>query len=305
MHPRNILTVLAAVLLLSACAGHKSWWASKEAWYMEETGEAPMGVDVFYIASTQVLSETDGNGNETYQVFLTPEERGFFTKEYNYAREMFTDSLNFYAPYYHQYTLESLNLDKDRRSEILKKVSDEVIDAFDYYMKHFNGGRPFILAGFSQGGMLAIELMKRMDEEVYSRMVAAYVIGNRITCEDLSHPHIRPADDADGWGETVSFNTVTSTESIWEPAAGGAVTCINPVNWRTDSTPATFTFNEDTITVRVGQDHHVLIAEGLDENDYIFEPLKAFCKPGNLHHWDIKFYKDFISRNALHRAYSK
>ena len=305
MHPRNILTVLAAVLLLSACAGHKSWWASQEAWYMQETGEAPMGVDVFYIASTQVLSETDGNGNETYQVFLTPEERDFFTKEYNYAKEMFTDSLNFYAPYYHQYTLESLNLDKASRSEILKKVSDEVNDAFDYYMKHFNGGRPFILAGFSQGGMLVVELLKHMSDKEYSRMVAAYSIGNQIRQEDLSHPHIIPADGPDSWGQTISFNTVTTTESIWDAVAGEAVTCINPVNWRTDDTPATFSYREDSITVHVDQDCHVLIAEGIEDSEYIFEPLSGFCKPGNLHHWDIKFYKDFISRNALHRAYSK
>lgn len=305
MHPRNILTALAAVLLLSACAGQKSWWASPEAWYMPDNGEAPMGADVFYIASTQVPSESDTSGDEVFRILLTPDERALFTKEYNFAKAMFTDSLNFFAPYYHQYTLESLRFDKDRRSEILSDVAEEVIEAFDYYMDHFNGGRPFILAGFSQGGMLVLELLKHLDDEEYSRLVAAYSIGNQLCSEDLLHPHIIAADGPDGWGQTVSFNTVTTLSSIWDVVSGDAVTCINPVNWRTDATPATFTYREDSITVHVDQDRHVLVAEGIEESEYIFEPLSGFCKPGNLHHWDIKFYKDFIGSNALHRAYDK
>ncbi len=305
MHQRNILTALLAVLLLSSCAGHRSWWASPEAWYMENAGEAPMGVDVFYIASTQVLSETDGNGDITYQALLTPEERDFYTKEYDYARAMFTDSLNFFGPYYHQYTLESLNLDQASMSEIQKKVADEVNDAFDYYMKHFNGGRPFIIAGFSQGGMLTVELLKHMSDKEYSRMVAAYSIGNQIRKEDLSHPHIIAADGPNGWGQTISFNTVTTLSSIWDVVSGDAVTCINPVNWCTDDTPASFQFKDDVVTIHVDQDRHVLIAEGIEDSEYIFEPLSGFCKPGNLHHWDLLFYREFIGGNAIHRAYGK
>lgn len=36
----------------------------------------------------------------------------------------------------------------------------DIEHAFDYYLKHYNQGRPFILAGHSQGAKSVIELLK-------------------------------------------------------------------------------------------------------------------------------------------------
>ena len=51
---------------------------------------------------------------------------------------------------------------------------EDISAAFDYYMDNYNEGRPFVLAGFSQGGKAVVELVKHAPAEVLERMVAAY-----------------------------------------------------------------------------------------------------------------------------------
>ena len=61
---------------------------------------------------------------------------------------------NIYAPYYRQidatYQL-SLPSGASRRRTSRAPPSTDVIAAFEYYLKHYNHGRPFILAGALAG----------------------------------------------------------------------------------------------------------------------------------------------------------
>ncbi len=75
----------------------------------------------------------------------------------------------------------------------------DVYAALDYYFKHYNQGRPFILAGHSQGSMmLKIALTDYFKEhtDYLERMVAAYVIGFSITTDDLE---ANPASQMRSW----------------------------------------------------------------------------------------------------------
>jgi len=237
-----------------------------------------------------------------FNAVLDSTERAAFRKEINYAhRAFFPDSLNFYAPYYHQATMNGL-LDS-LALEYLALASSELCRDFDYYMQHFNGGRPFILAGFSQGGMMVLELLRHMSEEQYSRLVAAYLIGCGLNADDLSHAHIVAAQGALDTGVCVSFNTVSDTCGIWQLAYRDAVTCINPVTWSTDSAPADFYFPgrgkipAQDLTVAIDPEAHVLVVP-----DFVSEAT-PYWSAQCLHHFDILFYSDFIRRNALDRAY--
>ena len=113
----------------------------------------------------------------------------------------------------------------------------DVRRAFAHYLKHQNQGRPFVLAGFSQGALIALELMREMDDSTYARMVAAYIIGTNISREMLdSVPRIRPAQRADDTGVTICYNSVRDAScTLWPRSA----VAINPVNWQTDDTEAT------------------------------------------------------------------
>ncbi len=296
--------VSAAVLFcLSACSEGGSVWDSHEAWYDPDRPIQEGLADVFYVLSTNVLESFDESGDEAYRAVLAPEEVSMMDMELDYMKASFGDSLNFVAPYYHQFTMHSLSLPEGEFDAVYEDVADEVCGAFDYYMEHLNGGRPFILAGFSQGAMIVLDIVKHLPDSQKDRFVAAYMMGYRLSEEDLLDPNVRAADDADGWGEVISFNSVASPDAIWPQVASDAAACINPLNWCTDMTPAELVFDGDMASVEVDTLSNVLIVKGLDMDKYHFAPLDGYCAPGNLHHWDILFYNEAIKENAMHRAY--
>ena len=61
-------------------------------------------------------------------------------------------------------------------------------------------------------------------------------------------------------------------------------------------------FEGDTLSVSVDTAHQVLLVTSPSIQNYRFPILDTFCRPGNLHHWDLLFYRDYIRQNALRRV---
>ena len=104
--------------------------------------------------------------------------------------------------------------------------------------------------------------MKILSEDVRQLMVAAYVLGYKITPADtLVAPWIIGAKDSADIGVTICYNSVSDVNHIKPVVSSPNVMCINPVNWRTDSTPATL---HDTIIVTLSTEYNVLQLDGFD-----------------------------------------
>lgn len=292
-----------ACLFTGACTATK--WADERNWYQSTQEVNDSLVDVFYFVSTEVLEEKDEAGRDLFLSLNTEEERKSLLAEMEYARDMFGDSVNFFSPFYSQFTVSSMKQPTETWKAIRAEASKDAAEAFRYYIKHKNHRRPFILVGFSQGSMHLVDVLKKMNKDIYQRMIAAYCLGYRLSKEELEYPHIKPAQDKDANGVIVSFNSVSDTCAIWPLVSKGAAVCTNPINYRTDSEPATLIFQDDTMTVSVEPTHNVLLVKGENMDAYSFPPLADFCKPGNLHHWDLLFYRNAIRQNALRRAYQK
>ncbi len=316
-HIKNSIVILALLAIASSCnlsnnsaqtSSNESPWESDSAWYLSNTPKSNDKIDLFYIVSTNVLSAEDENSNVAYQSQLTESDRKALDAEFRYVEKHFSQSdFNYFAPYYHQFTFEAINLAPEKYQKVYASVSDEICQAFDYYMEHQNNGRRYALVGFSQGGMLVLDLLKHMTDEQYNRMVAAYAIGYRITEEDCKNKHICPAKGETETGVTISFNSALSTDGLWPLVAEDAVTCINPVNWKTDSTPATFTYENEEHTVSIDKQTNILIVKTNRpeyyrkwNNNPAFQNAKVHLDC--LHHWDLLFYSDFIHDNILKRA---
>lgn len=285
-----------------------SFWSKPEAWYESQSPATDATIDLFYLVSTEVISATTPSGQTSYQSLLIDSDREAITAELAFAENSFGQhDMRYVAPYYHQFTFEAISLPKAQYDSVYQRVSDEVCEAFDYYMQHQNQGRPFAIVGFSQGAMLTLDLLRHMTDKQYQQLVGAYAIGYRLAADDIQHPHISPATDEEGRGVTVSFNSVLKPEALWPLVAGDAVTCINPVNWHTDATPATFTYQEQLHTVHVDAATHQLVVEVADPSEYrawnanpVFEQMGV--DPDCLHHYDLLFYCDYIHDNILRRA---
>ena len=297
----RILLLLFCFSLFGCVACTDEIWSSPDSWYESPREFNEDFVDVFYIASTNVINQYDSDGIEVYNAILDSTSKASFDYELKKASErVFSDSLNFFSPYYHQATMGAYVASGQTLMDAITKAKLEIFDAFDYYMKNQNGGRRFILAGFSQGAQLVKELLKRLDDEQYSRLVAAYVIGFGLSEDDAKNPHIKPAVDAVSNGVTVSYNTVADTSAIYDIIYCNSIACINPVNWKTDSTPAEFIYKDNSYHVYVDTVKNVLIVNDFEAPQTAFS---SFFPKGCLHSWEISFYASYLGENAKRRAY--
>ncbi len=211
MSKRIVLQIVVIALLLVSCRQQRATvaleatptqpnYAEESQWYISDR-QAP--VDIFYIISTETGDYTRNGVSCHYADTYNDSLRQPLLGEMVGVDSLFSGKLNFFSPYYRQCSLQSLTSDSLTQARTSLPMSD-VSNAFDYYLKHLNGGRPFILAGFSQGALAVVNLLKGMDSATYSRLVAAYVIGWRVTTDDLAQTHyILPARDSADLGVTI------------------------------------------------------------------------------------------------------
>ena len=140
--------------------------------------------DLFYIISTETgdysLNGVTYHHADTYKDSLRAPLYG----EMLGVDTLLSGRLNYYSPYYRQCSLQSFQ-EKESIKERMNVALSDVKNAFAYYLTNLNQGRPFILAGFSQGAVIMLELMKEMKPEISQRMVAAYAIGTSIDQETV------------------------------------------------------------------------------------------------------------------------
>lgn len=160
---------------------------------------------------------------------------------------VFAASCNIYAPFYRQAAMpEVLQGDPVASERALSVAYSDIEAAFDYYMAHLNNGRPFVLAGHSQGSNLLLWLLeRRMDTAAYrKKMVAAYVIGWSVTGDELDqYPHLAMCESAAQTGCIVSYNT-QGPGAQFSMARPGAVS-VNPLlmSWTTSAEVAPASLN--------------------------------------------------------------
>lgn len=197
---------------------------------------AQKNVDVFYVYPTV-------SSNETGAMDISDEdERALANGIFDAQASLFLPYANVFAPYYRQMStnVNMTGVSVATETEEFQQGAADVLDAFDYYIENLNPDRPFILAGHSQGTMALIELIKARfgdDAELRDRLVVAYLIGYTVTDSDLNAAGLTAAQNATDVGVVVTFNTQSVTSEGGPMLMDGAH-CINPLNWRTDDTPA-------------------------------------------------------------------
>ena len=304
-----MLALFAVVFANAACRGNGSGeslvlpvapdYADTTQWYIVDRSAA---VDLFYVISTETGDYVASSGVTAHYADTYDESlRGNMFGEMDGVARLLSGGLNYISPYYRQCTMESFVSDS-LMSQRMPLALGDVRRAFDYYLRHLNQGRPFILAGFSQGAMAVVDLLKHMDDSAYARMVAAYVIGWKVTEADIaSTTHIKPATRGDDLGVTVCYNSVENVSSLIPIISEDNCVAINPVNWHVDGEVARFAspISDDIVSVRLDSASRLLVVEGYSPKDYM---LPLIGKEGNYHRLEISLYRDFLWHNINLRA---
>ena len=151
---------------------------------------------------------------------------------------------NVYAPYYRQADAATVLLSPlaTQTAIISGTPTHDATAAFAYYIAHDNHGRPFILAGHSQGSNVLIFLLSgylKQHPAVYHRMIAAYVIGYGVTHSYLAqNPQLKFATGAKDTGVIVSWNTEAPGLTIPNPVVQPGSIAIDPITWTRSQQPA-------------------------------------------------------------------
>jgi hypothetical protein len=290
-------------------------YSDMENWVYSGTEESESLVDVFFIAPSAF------GGKEGSMLMDLGNEKGKanFIGAINMEKGIYDQGTRFYAPFYRQAGYNVYSLPEEEAEGLILCAFADVKDAFDYYMQNMNDGRPFILAGFSEGAEMAIRLMKDCfdEESLQKQLIACYAIGWRLTPEETaSFPQLKAAEGESDTGVIITFTAEAEdvTESVFIPADVKTL-AINPLNWRTDGEKAgkemnlgaCFTDYEGTILEEVPEltgayldgKRGTLKVTDIDPAEY--SNTLSILAPGVYHLYDYQFFYRNLQKNVQTR----
>ncbi|NOT73906.1 MAG: DUF3089 domain-containing protein [Cyclobacteriaceae bacterium] len=121
---------------------------------------------------------------------------------------IFNGSCRIYAPYYRQAHLYSFYAkDENDGNSALNLAYKDVQAAFEYYLKHYNNGRPIVIASHSQGSYHAMRLLRDYfdGKDLQKQLVVAYLAGRAIKPDEFRFIH--PTEKPDEVAVWASWNT--------------------------------------------------------------------------------------------------
>lgn len=217
-------------------------WAAHP-WYKDLSDSIPLFlqknelrdslVDVFFIHPT-----TYTNANfKSWNANLNNADLNKKTDESAilYQASVFNASCRIFAPRYRQAHINSFYIEKETAKPYFDTAFEDVLNAFEYYLTHFNNGRPIIIAGHSQGTVHAARLLKTYFDQkpLGKKLVAAYLIGMPIPLNYFSN--IDLCKNKNQTGCYVSWRTYYKGYEPEEERNKKEVEVgvVNPLNWET------------------------------------------------------------------------
>ena len=303
-------------------------YSKKSCWY--QIPEITKEFDTFYIPATEYVASSFEEGASDYAEIGNADVMVGAPVEYEAHASVFAESTNVFMPYYRQagFRLEAETFKKLGNFEpaISGMPYDDITAALDYYFKNYNQGRPFVIAGHSQGSAMTKLVLKKYFKEhsdYYRRMVAAYVIGYSVTRDDLrDYPHLKFATGEADAGVIISWNT-EGIRNVEENIATAVVLpnaiSINPINWKLDDTYApasenlgSYMPNAETGKYEitdVGADAQVVPSRGVVLTHAAAEPMSGelaekvmeVLGPDGRHASDYSYYYNNIKDNVAKR----
>ena len=311
--------VLALIALLFSSCSEKTAPSSVIAsidyadtiyWYC--CGDESHIADVFYVYPTVSTISFADNDSSWFADITLPEVREEANGNQRFNKMLYGE-YNFYAPYYRQMIFEAYSQPLIVLDSLAQISAKDVNDAFQYYMAHYNHGRPFFLMGHSQGSQMLIELLKHgMTEEQRKLMVAAYCIGYHVTEKELEEfpVALQPATDSLETGKLIVFNSVTDTTAIGSVSLYDVVG-VNPTTWTmaTDTVPSEFHLGlakynatRDSVLIvpcptRTYLYNHTTVCPDLDPEMVFIPAYEDMFPKGNLHFADSWLYGGNVIQN--------
>ncbi|MEO1262738.1 MAG: DUF3089 domain-containing protein [Bacteroidota bacterium] len=173
----------------------------------ESLADKPMA-DVFFIHPTMYFGQDNWNqrpgqypSTELVDEMIMPAQAS-----------VFNGSCRVFAPRFRQATFYVFLKADQNSGQALQVAFEDVVRAFRHYLQQENQGRPFFIAGHSQGALHATRLLEEVidpDPQLVKQMVAAYPVGFQFPMDKFSRTikNIRPSATPTDLHSIVSWDT--------------------------------------------------------------------------------------------------
>jgi hypothetical protein len=175
-----------------------------------------------------------------------------------YQASVFNQHCRVFAPRYRQANLwVFFKKDKEKAAKAFELAYEDLKNAFEYYLQHWNNGRPVIIAAHSQGAMMAERLLKDFFENkpLQNKLVVAYVIGWPVPKEYFSS--LKMCSDSLQTGCICSWRTfrkgyipsyLKNENAQSDDLLGRGNTFVtNPLTWTTNDQSAPRSLNKGSV----------------------------------------------------------
>ena len=201
-------------------------------------------VNVFFVHPTGLMNQATWTSpmNESS---ATEENTHFMMAN---QASVFNGCCDIYAPRYREANIFTYFIESDaQREALLDFAYQDVRRAFEHFLIKENQGKPFILAGHSQGSHHLQRLIEEVVDpsDLHRSMVAAYLPGTTIRpiarawFEGLRH--VRACESATDTGCVLSWDTMPDGGALMP--RDGSHLCTNPLSWKVDEVRADAALN--------------------------------------------------------------
>ena len=196
--------------------------------------QAQSEVDVFFLHPTTYTRK----GN-VWNGSLSNEKLNQKTDDstIKYQASIFNGVGKVYAPRYRQAHLASFYTDnKGAAKSALELAYRDLEAAFEYYLEHYNNGRPILIAAHSQGALHAKQLLKEFfdGKPLQQSLVAAYIVGWPVLKNEFDNLEACQAPEQVGC--ICSWRTFKYGYVPPKIMTGDSILVTNPLNWKTEGT---------------------------------------------------------------------
>jgi len=267
-------------------------------------------VDVFFIHPTSYLDTTKPSG---WNASLQDVKLNIFTDFSSILNQasVFNEVGNVYAPRYRQAHIDSYTpknaADTAKALAAFELAYQDVKKAFEYYLAHYNQGRPIIIASHSQGSTHSKRLLKEFFDAkpLSKKLVAAYVVGMAIDPGD--YQTLKSCDSPNETGCICAWRTYLQDHVpafVQKETFTSIVT--NPLSWDKQKTFVGRRENKGSVLLNFNK---VVpkVADAINHEGLLWTGHPHFLgsflyQTENYHIADFNFYYLSIRENASLRA---
>jgi Protein of unknown function (DUF3089) len=264
--------------------------------------------DAFFIYPTSLIDNKDERWNAPIDDSVVNMRTDY--SSILYQASVLNEKCRVFSPRYRQAHLRTFyTTDSVKKRSVFDTAYSDIKQAFEYYLKNWNKGRPIIILSHSQGTVHAARLLKEFFEgkDLQNLLVCAYIIGMPVA--DNYFTKLQPCKDSLSTGCLVSWRTFKKgfTDSFYINKEKFKTIVTNPLTWRTDTVYAPVTLNTGGILRNFNKVKQKIVDAQVHQNILWASKPKffgnIFLTQNNYHIGDINLFYTNIRENIRTRIY--